>query len=277
MGDRGGDSMIITPTDRPVLYAVTGELGGQAVALNDTARVGEQVGIAEALTAVSDSDENAFIAAVPADAFPALPDTGWLEAGSIYHWSGQAIMVRQSHNRTEHDPPDVPALFLFYREDAAEALDWVAGESVQVGTLRLYSNVLYACIQAHVTQSDWTPDVTPALWHVYVEPAAGEWQPWTAYTAGAVVSYLGTEYECIQAHVSQPGWEPLAAPALWAAVAPPTAEWAAGVAYTGDNTAGAGNGDHVLYLGNEYRCLQSHTSISTWNPVATLNVLWALV
>jgi hypothetical protein len=218
---------IITPTDRPVLYAVTGELGGQDVALNDVARVGEQVGIAEALTAVSDADENAFIASVPADAFPVLPDAGWLEAGSIYNWQGQAVMVRQSHNRTEHDPPDVPALFLVYREDAGEALDWVAGEPVQVGALRLYSGALYACIQAHVTQSDWTP-----------------------------VATLGV---------------------LWAAVAPPVAAWAAGVAYTGDNTAGAGNGDHVLYLGNEYRCLQSHTSISTWNPVATLNVLWALV
>ena len=47
-------------------------------------------------------------------------------------------------------------------------------------------------------------------------------------------------------------------------------------AYTGDNTAGAGNGDHVVYLGNEYRCLQSHTSIQTWNPVAAAS-LWALV
>jgi len=269
VGDRGGDSMIITPTDRPVLYAVTGELGGQAVALNDTARVGEQVGIAEALAAVSDADENTFIAAVPVDAFPALPDSGWLEAGSIYNWNGQAVVVRQSHNRTEHDPDTVPALFLVYREDAGEALDWIAGEQVQVGTLRLYDDVLYACIQAHVTQVDWTPPATPALWRVYVEPTAGEWQPWTAYGAGDVVGYEGTEYECLQAHVSQPGWEPPNVPALWAAMAPPSADWAVGVAYK--------VGDVVTYLGNEYRCLQAHTSIQTWNPVATLNVLWVRV
>lgn len=36
-------------------------------------------------------------------------------------------------------------------------------------------------------------------------------------------------------------------------------------------------GDIVLYLGAEYRCPQQHTSIQTWNPVATLNVLWQLV
>lgn len=270
MGDSGGDGMtIITPTDKPILYAVTGELGGEPIALNDVARVGEQVGIAEALTAVSDADENAFIASVPADAFPALPDSGWLEAGSIYQWSGQAVVVRQSHNRTEHDPDTVPALFLVYREDAGEALDWIAGEQVQVGTLRLYDDVLYACIQAHVTQVDWTPPATPALWRVYVEPTAGEWQPWTAYGAGDVVSYDGSEYECIQTHVSQPGWEPPNVPALWAAVAPPSADWAVGVAYK--------VGDVVTYLGNEYRCLQAHTSIQTWNPVATINVLWALV
>jgi hypothetical protein len=218
---------IITPTDRPVLYAVTGELGGQDMALNDVARVGEQVGIAEALDAVSDVDENTFIAAVPADAFPALPDSGWLEAGAIYAWNGIAVMVRQSHNRTEHDPDTVLALFLVHREDAGEALDWVAGEPVQVGTRRLYDGTEYQALQAHITQGDWTP-----------------------------VATLGV---------------------LWAAVTPPTADWAVGVAYTGDNTAGAGNGDHVLYLGNEYRCLQSHTSIQTWNPVATLDVLWRRV
>jgi len=31
-----------------------------------------------------------------------------------------------------------------------------------------------------------------------------------------------------------------------------------------------------MYLGLEYRCLQSHTSIQTWNPVAAAS-LWALV
>ncbi|MFE3451301.1 glycosyl hydrolase family 18 protein [Nonomuraea sp. NPDC059194] len=41
------------------------------------------------------------------------------------------------------------------------------------------------------------------------------WAPWTAYTAGARVTHNGVEYECVQSHTSQPGWEPPNVPALW--------------------------------------------------------------
>jgi hypothetical protein len=49
-------------------------------------------------------------------------------------------------------------------------LEWVAGESVSVGTRRTYDGVTYECLQAHVTQSDWVPPAVPALWRVYEEP-----------------------------------------------------------------------------------------------------------
>src|SRR5829696_1278409 len=35
------------------------------------------------------------------------------------------------------------------------------------------------------------------------------------YAVGAVVSYGGSEYRCLQAHTSQPDWTPPATPALW--------------------------------------------------------------
>ncbi|MBO3746706.1 hypothetical protein J5X84_11565 [Streptosporangiaceae bacterium NEAU-GS5] len=41
------------------------------------------------------------------------------------------------------------------------------------------------------------------------------WAPWTSYAIGARVTYNGVDYECIQAHTSQPGWEPANVPALW--------------------------------------------------------------
>src|SRR5258706_2649063 len=41
------------------------------------------------------------------------------------------------------------------------------------------------------------------------------WAPWTAYTAGQLVTYNGSTYKCIQSHTSQPGWEPPKVPALW--------------------------------------------------------------
>ncbi|GAA2398405.1 hypothetical protein GCM10010404_65180 [Nonomuraea africana] len=44
------------------------------------------------------------------------------------------------------------------------------------------------------------------------------WQAWTSYTIGTRVTYNGVDYECIQAHTSQPGWEPSNVPALWKTV-----------------------------------------------------------
>ncbi|WP_433222054.1 carbohydrate-binding protein [Microtetraspora malaysiensis] len=41
------------------------------------------------------------------------------------------------------------------------------------------------------------------------------WEAWTAYSAGAKVTYNGVDYECIQGHTSLPGWEPPNVPALW--------------------------------------------------------------
>jgi chitinase len=45
--------------------------------------------------------------------------------------------------------------------------------------------------------------------------AYAAWAPWTAYATGARVTYNGVDYECLQGHTSQPGWEPPNVPALW--------------------------------------------------------------
>ncbi|TDB93036.1 chitinase, partial [Nonomuraea longispora] len=48
-----------------------------------------------------------------------------------------------------------------------------------------------------------------------VRQLAAAWAPHTAYATGAVVTYNGVDYVCLQAHTSLPGWEPSAVPALW--------------------------------------------------------------
>ena len=68
-------------------------------------------------------------------------------------------------------------------EDSVTALDdetavtvpslftpWKPGEAVNVGDRRYYAPRLYKVLQAHTTQADWTPDVTPALWAVVGDP-----------------------------------------------------------------------------------------------------------
>ena len=52
---------------------------------------------------------------------------------------------------------------------------WTTGEAVEVDDRRYYEpdGKLYKCRQAHTTQADWTPDVTPAMWAVIDVTHAG--------------------------------------------------------------------------------------------------------
>lgn len=102
-----------------------------------------------------------------------------------------------------------------------EGRTWKPGISVQVGDVYTYANALWRCLQAHTTQSNWTPDLVPALWRkveVIPEDAVRVWQAGTDYIVGDEVAYPAENsprYECLQAHTSQEGWEPPLLPALW--------------------------------------------------------------
>lgn len=207
------DMTTIRPKTRAIRYCII----GLDEPLTGVTQVGNLTGVNPALSVVADEDDNAFLATVPVNALPPLPASGWLEAGELYADDGRAVLVRQSHNRTSHPVDDlVPTLFLVYRADAANVLKWIAGESVVIGMLRTFENITYRCIQSHITQSDWIPPATPALWEVYKEPIGiDEWQAGVAYTIGDVVIYKGVEYKCCQSHTAQVGWEPPKVPALW--------------------------------------------------------------
>lgn len=257
---------LITTSGRAKRYALLRD--GELVASGELCGTDH---LATSLSVVADEDENAFLAAVPANALPPLPPQGtWLEAGDLYANGARVVMVRRDHSRTEHAVDDlVPTLFLVYRADASDVLAWVAGENVVKGTRRTYDGVTYQCVIAHTTQVDWTPVATlGVLWaEVATEPAGAEWQAGIVYSVDDVVSYGGTEYTCIQGHTSQVGWEPDVAASLWTAVPeePAGNEWAAGVSYT--------IGDVVTYDGAEYECRQSHTSLVGWEPPNVL-ALW---
>ena len=58
-------------------------------------------------------------------------------------------------------------------EDALQAVElfpqWVVYHAYAVGERLQYNGVLYRVVQAHTSQADWTPDITPALF-VVVSP-----------------------------------------------------------------------------------------------------------
>lgn len=107
--------------------------------------------------------------------------------------------------------------------DAAKELvkDWKSGEFVNVGSHRKYGDLIYIVIQAHTTQADWTPDITPALWSVYNSAAedpttTAPWIAGEAVKVGDLREYKGVIYRAVQAHTTQDGWTPEATPDLWA-------------------------------------------------------------
>jgi hypothetical protein len=153
---------------------------------------------------------------VTAKTTASLPAVGGLcTIGNYYLYKGDILKCRQTHNRTIYEPKDTPALFSFFRDNSLQ-LEWIVGEQVEVGWMRIYSGVKYEVIQAHQTQSDWAPDKVPALWKVYVDPTLTiDWKIGIAYKVGDEVMYLGKKYRCRQAHTSIATWNPVAAASLW--------------------------------------------------------------
>lgn len=122
--------------------------------------------------------------------------------GTIYHADVISNEVKGS------DPAQIVANLLEVRSRP----EWGPGLSVKVGEVYFFKGNLYTVIQAHKTQSDWTPDLTPALWRRFYEPEAGP-QPWVqptgahdAYQRGDRVTYQGATWEsAIDANVWAPG------------------------------------------------------------------------
>ena len=108
----------------------------------------------------------------------------------------KAIRYRKAIASEAQDLPDetainVPLLF----ERWHEGVDYLMGDRI------CYEETLYKCVQAHRSQSDWIPSITPNLWTVV---SADEWPEWKqptgaqdAYMAGDKVSYNGKHYICI--------------------------------------------------------------------------------
>lgn len=146
-----------------------------------------------------------------AEVYPAWALGATYAVDDLVNYETALYKCRQAHTAVASNwtPPNVPALWLVYRKDADQLLEWVAGEPVSVGTRRTYGGAEYTALQAHVTQSDWTPPAVPALWAAVAPPTAA-WAAGVAYKVGDIVTYLGSTYRCLQAHTSISTWNPVA-------------------------------------------------------------------
>lgn len=95
-------------------------------------------------------------------------------------------------------------------------VNWSEGIAYEVGDRVKFGDTLYKCVQAHTSQSDWTPDVVPALWtRVTVE----EWPEWVQ-PIGAQDAYMTGDKVTFQSHhyislIDNNTWSPADYPRGW--------------------------------------------------------------
>ena len=109
-------------------------------------------------------------------------------------------------------------------EDALESVElfpsWAVGTAYTLNQRVRYGEKLYKCVQAHTSQSDWTPDATPALWTEVAKP--GEIPVWKqptgaqdAYMTGDKVHYPTADDPVYQSTIDYNVYSPEAYPQGW--------------------------------------------------------------
>ena len=86
---------------------------------------------------------------------------------------------------------------------------WSVGKAYATGDRVQHEGTLYKCVQAHTSQADWTPPVTPALWTAV---SLDEYPAWVqptgahdAYSKGDKVTHNGKHWT---SDVDNNTWEP---------------------------------------------------------------------
>ena len=108
--------------------------------------------------------------------------------------------------------------------DALDAValfpEWMTNTAYAIGERIRHNNKLYKCVQAHTSQSDWTPDKTPALWTEVAKP--GEIPVWKqptgaqdAYNKGDKVHYPTAYDPVYESLIDANVYSPEAYPAGW--------------------------------------------------------------
>lgn len=98
-------------------------------------------------------------------------------------------------------------------EQALESIDlfpeWMPQISIVKDKRYRYNGQLYKAVQSHTSQSDWTPDIVPAL---FVKVSVEDWPEWVqptgahdAYMSGDKVSHNNKHWIC---NTDNNVWEP---------------------------------------------------------------------
>jgi hypothetical protein len=137
---------------------------------------------------------------------------------------------------------EVPNLTIkgaYHKKDTNKILNWEIGFYYKKGEKVKYKNFDYICLNSHISQVDWSPQVALSLWErVNIKDKEnktdnnkvddkennnnnedlkdiGSWAENNHYEVGDKVYYNDKIYICIQSHNSIVTWEPDKAVSLW--------------------------------------------------------------
>lgn len=116
----------------------------------------------------------------------------------------RTLIERGSQTLTDDDAYTTPLLFPRWQTDHTYNIgDRVSYITTEAG--------LYKCLQDHISQDDWTPDVAVSLWTKIADPSQ-EWPEWIqptgahdAYSKGDKVSHQNKHWI---SDVDNNTWEP---------------------------------------------------------------------
>ncbi|HRE47885.1 MAG TPA: glycosyl hydrolase family 18 protein [Aggregatilineales bacterium] len=151
------------------------------------------------------------------------PNTAYA-VNQLVTYNNSVYRCRQAHTSlTGWEPPNVPALWELTQSNPTSV---PTNTSIPTNTLpptntSIPTNTLPPTnTSVPTTTATNTPTRTPTNTNTPLgpptnTPSIAAWQPNTPYAAGALVSYQGQTYRCLQAHTSLVGWEPATTLALW--------------------------------------------------------------
>lgn len=115
----------------------------------------------------------------------------------------RALIEKAVRSLTDEDALDGVTLFPAWKIDT----DYAANDRIK------YNDKLYKVVQAHTSQEDWTPDITPALYTEVALP--GEIPVWRqpigtqdAYMIGDKVHFPGADDPVYVSLVDNNVWQP---------------------------------------------------------------------
>lgn len=118
------------------------------------------------------------------------------------------IIEENSVNATDEQAAEAPYIFPA----------WAANEVYAANDRVQYGGVAYKCLQAHLSQADWTPDAAVSLWAKILIPDPEVIPDWeqpdstNPYMKGDKVRFEGKIYMSV---IDNNVWSPAAYPAGW--------------------------------------------------------------